>query len=144
MRTCEYARHAVQTDDDGFLLDGDQWTPEIGEEIARKLGIWPLTGEHWNVLTFCREDAAREGRPPGIRRIANLSGVGMKSLQRLFPGGAGRVAARIAGLPNDPGRARPGRKGDGLLQQALRSADHFSSGRRIRNEKGTGKEGRTP
>lgn len=118
MRRCEYARHAVPTDEDGFLLDASQWTPEIAEEIARELGIWPLTGEHWSVITFCREDAAREGRPPGVRRIAKLSGVGIKALHRLFPAGAGKLAARIAGLPNGPGASRPGRDpGDGPLRR---------------------------
>src|SRR6266540_6650736 len=77
-RTREYAGCAVQTDDEGFLLDGSQWTPDVGEEIARETGVWPLTEEHWSVITFCREDAAREGRPPGLRRIAKHTGLDMK------------------------------------------------------------------
>jgi dissimilatory sulfite reductase related protein len=125
MRTREYAGCAVQTDDEGFLLDGSQWTPDVGEEIAREAGIWPLTEEHWSVITFCREDAAREGRPPGLRRIAKHTGVRMKSLHRLFGNGA-RLAVRIAGLPKGPDA--PGRTrnlGDGFLRQESRSTDRF-------------------
>ncbi len=106
MRTREYAGCAVQIDDEGFLLDGSQWTPDLAEEIAREAGVCPLTEEHWTVITFCREDAAREGRPPGLRRIAKNTGVDMRSLHRLFPSGAGRLAVRIAGLPKGP--AAPG------------------------------------
>ena len=119
MRTREYAGCAIQTDDQGFLLDGSQWTPDVGEEIAREAGVWPLTEEHWTVITFCREDAAREGRPPGLRRIAKHAGVDMKSLHRLFGNGAARLAVRIAGLPKGPGA--PGRTrnlGDGSGRRA--------------------------
>ncbi len=124
-RTREYAGCAVQTDDEGFLLDGSQWTPDVGEEIARETGVWPLTEEHWSVITFCREDAAREGRPPGLRRIAKHTGLDMKSLHRLFGNGAARLAVRIAGLPKGPDA--PGRRrnlGDGFLRQEGRSTDH--------------------
>lgn len=103
MPTREYAGHAVETNDEGFLLDSSQWTREVGEEIARELGVWPLTEKHWNVITFCREDAAREGQSPGLRRIAKSSGVDMKSLYQLFPRGPGKLAARIAGLPKPQG-----------------------------------------
>lgn len=130
MRTREYAGRSVQTDDKGFLLDGSQWTPDVGEEIARELGIWPLTGEHWSVLTFCREDAAREGRSPGSRRIAKLSGVNRESLHRLFPAGAGKLAARIAGLPKGPASGGAQRDSDnGFRRRERRCADRqFDAG----------------
>ena len=144
MRTREYARRAVQTDDDGFLLDGSQWTPDVAEEIARELGVWPLTEEHWSVITFCREDAAREGRSPGIRRIAKYSGVHMKSLDRLFPNGAGKLAARIAGLPGGPGAAGPGRDpANGILRQERRSTDHFLPGTGHERKRENERKGRT-
>src|ERR1043166_3867434 len=69
----EYAGHGVDVNEEGFLLDASQWTPEVAVEIAREVGIDPLTPRHWKVLTFCREDAARSGAPPGLRRIAKLS-----------------------------------------------------------------------
>jgi TusE/DsrC/DsvC family sulfur relay protein len=94
----EYAGRVVETNDEGFLLDSSQWTPDVGEAIAREVGIWPLTDRHWSVITFCREDAAREKQSPGMRRIAKNSGVDMKGLYQLFPKGPGKLAARIAGL----------------------------------------------
>lgn len=99
----EYAGLSVQINDEGFLTDSSQWTPPVGEAIAREVGVWPLTEKHWSVIHFCREDAAREGQPPGMRRIARNSGVDMKSLYQLFPKGPGKLAARIAGLPKPQG-----------------------------------------
>jgi TusE/DsrC/DsvC family sulfur relay protein len=94
MQTREYAGRAVELNDEGFLTDTSQWTPEIGEAIAKE-----VAEKHWTVITFCREDAAREGQSPGMRRIAKSSGVSMKELYELFPKGPGKLAARIAGLP---------------------------------------------
>jgi tRNA 2-thiouridine synthesizing protein E len=97
-----YRGHQVDVNAEGFLTDATQWTPEVGEAIAEEIGIG-LTPDHWKVITFCREDAAREGQPPGLRRISKLSGVGTKDLYTLFPKGPGKLAARIAGLPKPHG-----------------------------------------
>ncbi len=99
MQTIQYAGQPIQINDEGFLTDSSQWTPEIAEEIARETGVGPLNERHWAVLTFCREDAAQQGTPPGLRRISKLAGVQMKELYTLFPKGPGKLAARIAGLP---------------------------------------------
>ena len=99
----EYAGRSIEVNPEGFLTDSSQWTPAVAEEIAREVGIWPLTEKHWTVLTFCREDAAREGQSPGLRRIAKNSSIDMKSLYQLFPKGPGKLAARIAGLPKPQG-----------------------------------------
>ncbi|MFL6293812.1 MAG: TusE/DsrC/DsvC family sulfur relay protein [Thermoanaerobaculia bacterium] len=102
MPACRYDGHNVETNPEGFLLDSSQWTPELAEVLARDSGI-ALGERHWKVLSFCREDTAREGQPPGLRRIAKLSGVDMKELYQLFPKGPGKLAARIAGLPKPQG-----------------------------------------
>src|SRR4029079_13653973 len=99
MTTLTYENLKVDVNDEGFLLDSSQWTPEIAGQIAREAGISPLTERHWKVIAFCREDAARQGQSPGLRRIAKLSGVDMKELYQLFPKGPGKLAAKIAGLP---------------------------------------------
>lgn len=98
-----YAGKLVSVNEEGFLLNAAEWTPAIAEEIARETGIGPLGEKHWQVITFCREDAAREGQSPGLRRIAKLSGIDMKNLYALFPKGPGKLAARIAGLPKPQG-----------------------------------------
>ena len=98
----QYRGHQVDVNDEGFMTNASEWTPEVGEAIAHEIGL-ALTPDHWRVITFCREDAAREGQPPGLRRISKLSGVGTKELYALFPKGPGKLAALVAGLPKPHG-----------------------------------------
>ena len=99
----EYAGNSVEITDEGFLVNSDDWTPEIAEAIAEEVGLSPLTDKHWQVITFCREDAAAQGASPGLRRISKLSGVNMKEIYALFPKGPGKLAARVAGLKKPQG-----------------------------------------
>lgn len=103
MNILEVNGTTVDVNDEGFLLDASQWTTEVGEALAREAGIATLTDKHWQVITFCREDAAREGKSPGLRRISKMSGVGMKDLYQLVPKGPGKLAARVSGLPKPQG-----------------------------------------
>lgn len=99
MTTVVFAGVDVELNEEGFLVNSDDWTPDVAEAIAAEVGLGTLTELHWKVITFCREDAAREGQPPGLRRISKLSGVGMKELYALFPKGPGKLAAMVSGLP---------------------------------------------
>ena len=103
MPAIEYAGTAVEVNDEGFLLQSDSWTREIAEAIAEEAGIGPLTEKHWQVIEFCRKDAAEQGQPPGLRRISKLSGINMKELYQLFPKGPGKLAAKVSGLPKPQG-----------------------------------------
>ena len=98
MPAVEYAGQTIEVNEEGFLVDSNQWTPEIAEELAQEVGIADLSEQHWKVITFCREDAAREGQAPGLRRITKKSDVTMKEIYQLFPKGPGKLAARISGL----------------------------------------------
>ncbi|MDH5759420.1 MAG: TusE/DsrC/DsvC family sulfur relay protein [Gemmatimonadota bacterium] len=93
----------IELDAEGFLVNADQWTPEIAEEIARRSGIEPLTDRHWTVIDFCRKDAADQGTPPTIRRITKNTDVSTKEIYQLFPKGPGILASRIAGLTKPKG-----------------------------------------
>ena len=89
--------------EEGFLTDASQWTPEIAEALAAEAGVGPLTDKHWEVINFCRSDNEAQGTPPGLRRISKLSGVSMKELYQLFPKGPGKLAAKVSGLPKPKG-----------------------------------------
>ena len=94
---------SVERDEEGFLKNPEDWNEEIASALAGELGISELTDQHWKVITFCREDAAKQGTPPGLRRISKLSGVNMKELYQLFPKGPGKLAAKVSGLPKPQG-----------------------------------------
>ncbi len=103
MSTITLAGQALEVDEGGFLLNPDQWTPEVADDLARQAGIDPLTERHWQVIDFCRRDAAEKGTPPSLRRITKVLGVPTKELYTLFPKGPGILAARIAGLTKPKG-----------------------------------------
>lgn len=92
----------VPLDADGFLANPDDWTPEIAKEFAREADI-ELTDRHWEVINFCRKDAAETGTPPTVRRITKVGGIPTKEMYQLFPGGPGILAAKISGLTKPKG-----------------------------------------
>ena len=103
MTTQTIAGHDVDVDDEGFLQSPEQWTREIGEEIARENGIAELTDRHWQVVDFMRETYLRDGAAPSIRTLGKASGVPIKELYQLFPKGPAKLAAKIGGIPKPRG-----------------------------------------
>jgi len=88
----------VETTEDGFLVNAQDWTPEIAQELAAAANI-ELTQRHWDVINFCRHDFEKTGEAPGVRRVTKRSGVPTKEVYKLFPGGPGKLASKLAGLP---------------------------------------------
>ncbi|MGQ0603511.1 MAG: TusE/DsrC/DsvC family sulfur relay protein [Anaerolineales bacterium] len=87
----------VRFDAEGYLDDARQWTPELAQLLAEREGI-ALTDRHWVVINFARREWEANGEAPTIRRITKGSDVTTKELYQLFPGGPGKLAAKIAGL----------------------------------------------
>jgi tRNA 2-thiouridine synthesizing protein E len=86
-------------DKDGHLTNPGDWSEEIARELAVREGIGELTAQHWVVIRFMRRVQEQDGEPPSVRRITQESGVDTRALYQLFPGGPGKKAAQIAGLP---------------------------------------------
>ncbi len=103
MSTVMIAGAPVEVDAEGFMLDPNEWTREIAEQIARENGIDELTDRHWQVIDFCRADNAEKGTPPTVRRITKIGGIPTKEMYQLFPKGPGILAAKIAGLTKPKG-----------------------------------------
>ncbi len=95
--TVEIAGKSVETDAEGYLLNAADWTPELALVIAKSVNV-TLTERHWKVIDFCRKDFAATGQSPGLRRITKVGGIPTKELYELFPGGPGKLSAKIAGL----------------------------------------------
>ncbi|MGZ4165331.1 MAG: TusE/DsrC/DsvC family sulfur relay protein [Solirubrobacteraceae bacterium] len=93
----------VELDAEGFFVDPEQWTPEMGQEIARRNGIPELTDRHWQVIEFMREAYLSKGAAPSIRTLGKASGVPIKELYQLFPKGPAKLAAKVGGIPKPRG-----------------------------------------
>ena len=92
-------------DENGFLIQAEEWSDDIAEAFAAQEGI-TLTEAHWELLSLLREYFAAFGDSPANRALVNYTkqklGAGKGNsiyLMGLFPGSPARVGSRIAGLP---------------------------------------------
>jgi len=92
----------IEVNDDGFLVNPDDWNGDIAALLARSEGI-TLTDEHWNVINFMRQEFKDNGKVPTIRRLKKAGGIPIKDVYRLFPDGPAKKAAKIAGLSKPEG-----------------------------------------
>jgi len=93
----------VDVDAEGFMIDLNQWTREVGVAIAKEEGIAQLTPAHWKVIEFMQKEFKETGQAPTIRKLNKTGVVSTKELYELFPGGPAKKAARIAGLKKPEG-----------------------------------------
>ena len=102
MSTTTIAGHAVDVNEEGFLTAPDQWTEDLGVELARLIGI-EMTDEHWKLVRFLRDDYASQGETATLRRVSTQTGVPIKQLFTLFPVKPAKKMAYVAGLPKPKG-----------------------------------------
>jgi tRNA 2-thiouridine synthesizing protein E len=103
MPTTTIAGTSVDTNDEGFFTNPDQWTEAMAPELAASAGIAELTDRHWQVLKFMRSEYFEKGTGPTVRILGKASGVSVKELYQLFPKAPAKTAARIAGIPKPRG-----------------------------------------
>jgi TusE/DsrC/DsvC family sulfur relay protein len=92
----------VRFDSEGYMVDPNAWTKEIGEAIAARESIL-LTDRHWVVIDFARDEFKTKGESPSLRTITKNTDVTTKELFALFPGGPAKMASKIAGLGKPTG-----------------------------------------
>lgn len=103
MTTTTIAAVDVELNDEGFFVHPEQWGEDMVPELARREGIEALTDAHWQVVRFMRDEFHAKGTGPTVRILGKTSGVSIKELYQLFPGGPAKIAARIAGIPKPRG-----------------------------------------
>lgn len=96
---------AIPVDEKGYLLDREDWTPEVARAMAAADGI-ELTDDHWQVLAFFQDYYERFDIEPPMRALVRHAREtwgeekgSSRYLYRLFPDGPGTQACRYAGLP---------------------------------------------
>lgn len=99
----EIAGKTVEFDEEGFMVNPEDWTRQIAEVLAKEIGINKLEEDHWKVIEFSRTDFKEKGEAPTLRRITKAGGVPTKNLYQLFPKGPAKKVALIAGLGKPTG-----------------------------------------
>jgi len=103
METLVIAGQSIEVNEEGFMLNPEDWNKDIAAEIAQQEGIPDLTPAHWQVIEFCRQSAKDTGKAPTLRQITNGAGVSTKDLFALFPKGPAKKVAKISGLGKPEG-----------------------------------------
>ncbi|URL05566.1 TusE/DsrC/DsvC family sulfur relay protein [Avibacterium sp. 21-595] len=95
----------IETDNEGYLLDLTQWTPDVALAIAQQEAL-TLTEAHWEVIHFVRDFYQEYHTSPAIRMLVKAVAQKLgedkgnsRYLQRLFPEGPAKQATKLAGLP---------------------------------------------
>jgi len=101
----EFVGKVIATDKAGYLLNVEDWQPEIAPTLAKTENI-ELTHNHWEVVNFVRQFYLEFNTSPAMRALvkamANEFGPekgNSRYLFRLFPKGPAKQATKIAGLP---------------------------------------------
>ena len=93
----------IERNEEGFLVNPEDWNKEIAVEIAEIEGITELTQAHWKIIEFSRANAENSGAAPTLRQITKGAGVPTKELFKLFPKGPAKKVAKISGLGKPEG-----------------------------------------
>jgi TusE/DsrC/DsvC family sulfur relay protein len=102
MTIATLAGHEFHVNEEGFLTVPAEWDEELGAALAAQIGI-EMTGAHWEVVRFLRDDFAETGETATLRRVSARSGVPVKQLFVLFPQKPAKKMAYVAGLPKPHG-----------------------------------------
>lgn len=105
MCVIEFQGRMIETDAEGYLLHPSDYSDELRDYIASTMGL-ELTNEHIKVIELVRSYYDEYATTPPMRGlILQLKQHGMteiansRALARLFPDGAAKSAAKLAGLP---------------------------------------------
>ena len=92
-----YAGVILEVNEEGYMIEKNQWTKEIATAIAQEENI-TLNDTHFAVIEFLR-DKVSNGESLTIRAIGKSGIVDIKGFYALFPGAPLKLATRIGGLP---------------------------------------------
>lgn len=100
---------AIEADEDGYIVNLDEWSKELAEEIAKAEGL-AMTDDHWKVIDFLRNYYDEFQIAPAVRVLVKNAKKKLgpdignnKTLEAMFPDGAAKQGCKIAGLPKPTG-----------------------------------------
>jgi TusE/DsrC/DsvC family sulfur relay protein len=105
----EVSGKTVETDEEGYLSNLGDWSPEVAEHMAN-IDECDLTENHWEVIKFLREYYEEYQIAPAVRILTKAIGKRLgkdkgssRYLYELYPYGPAKQACKYAGLPKPTG-----------------------------------------
>jgi len=93
----------VELNEEGFLVDFDEWSPAVAGSLAAQEDIAELTEEHLRVLHKIRDYYTQFRVAPMVHLLVKECDLSFRDLHDLFHKQPGKRAARLAGLPEATG-----------------------------------------
>lgn len=104
MPSIEYAGKTLELNEEGFLVQPNEWNEDLALALARQEeGLEALSEEHWSVLRFIRGHYEEKQAAPMVRAVCKGTGLPLKRIYELFPSGPAKGACKLAGLPKPDG-----------------------------------------
>ncbi len=93
----------IELDEDGFMVNPEEWNEEVAKAFAESEGIKELTEDHWKVINYLRDYYKQFQVAPMVRKLCKQTGYSLKQIYELFPSGPAKGACKLAGLPKPTG-----------------------------------------
>ncbi len=93
----------IEIDEDGFIQEPQKWNKEVAEDLAKTENAYPMSEEHWKLVNYLRDYYLKFEIAPPIRMVVKQTGIDLKKIYQLFPGGPAKGACKVAGLPKPTG-----------------------------------------
>jgi tRNA 2-thiouridine synthesizing protein E len=103
MPDVEFMGKKFTIDEDGFIDNFENWSPEWVQLVKKEEGIDELTDEHQKVIDVLQDYYRKNGIAPMVRVLSKVTGFKLKHIYELFPSGPGKGACKMAGLPKPTG-----------------------------------------
>jgi tRNA 2-thiouridine synthesizing protein E len=91
-----------ERDGDGYLLDMNTWTPEIGRAMAEVDGV-EIDDTKWQQILKAREYYEDNAVVPPIRKFAKYIGTDQKDIFKMWNTGPMKPITKYGGLPKPTG-----------------------------------------
>ncbi|MFO7653016.1 MAG: TusE/DsrC/DsvC family sulfur relay protein [Candidatus Krumholzibacteriia bacterium] len=103
MAVFEKGNVSIEVDEDGFMVNPDEWNEDVAAALATTEGIETLSEDHWKVMNYLRDYYKEFGVAPMIRKLCKETGYPLKQIYELFPSGPAKGACKLAGLAKPTG-----------------------------------------
>ncbi len=107
--TIEVNGTTLETDEEGYLIDLNDWSEEAALQLAEAEGL-DMSDDRWEIVNFLRDYYQEYQIAPAVRVLTKSIGKKLgkekgssKYLYELFPYGPAKQACKIAGLPKPTG-----------------------------------------
>lgn len=101
MTKIAYANKEIMLDENGFLLNQDDWNDEVAQLLAAREGLESLSPEQMDIIRFMRDYYLKYQVFPMLNNVCRIAKQPNKCVNEQFVNP--EIAWKVAGLPRQDG-----------------------------------------